>query len=798
MPAPELAPCFVDPDGHARRVLEFDKLLELAAAEARSPGGQSRLLARVPSTDPERVRAQQELVAEVRSALDAGVNSWPLDGIHDLHPLLHAAKRQGGSLEPLELRRVADTLHAAARMRRFLDKHAESLRRVLELAAGLQRHGELVAAVHKAILETGELADDASAELRRTRERAAREREARLRRLQKRLEESGASSDAYVTLRGDRYVIPVRTTAAGSVRGIVHDRSSSGATLFVEPLEVVDANNELQSLRDAETREIRRILEALTRRVAAESEAASRSVDVLEEIDALHGSAQLSRRMRGASPRLGERLCLRDARHPLLELQLHESGGQVVPLDVEMQDARALVITGPNTGGKTVALKTIGLLALMHQSGLHVPAHPDSELPVFERLVADIGDEQSIEEAESTFSSHLRHVGGALERAGPRLLALMDEFMAGTDPDDGAALAKAVLRRLVARGATTLITTHLGALKLFAHAEPGLANAAMLFDVESRRPLYRLQPGVPGSSNALAIAERLGLEPAILDEARAERGSGAGRLEEALTALEAERRRLQEAREAAEAAGVEACRIREEHAEKLARLDAKRGEHLERARREASDLLSSAQARIEQVVRELRESAASRESIRDAHRGVQELRERLSTPPAPPPRATQGSAGTPPQPGDTVWVRSIGREGELEGVLSDGRARVRFGNAELMVHVRDLERRGRRDSGEPAAAEPRPGSYEVQGDELQSVRLDVRGLDREEALAALDQFLDRALLQGVPLAQIVHGKGTGVLRRSIQERLASHPNVAEFRLGEHGEGGSGVTIVKLR
>jgi DNA mismatch repair protein MutS2 len=787
----------MDPDGHARRVLEFDKLLDRIAAEARSPGGRRLVQRLVPAVDPAEVRARQERIAEVRVAFDTGRAPWPLDGIHDLRPLLDVAERPGSRLEPLELRQAAETLRAASRLRRFLEAGAESLQRVRAYAAGLSEQDDLAARIERAILETGEIADNASPELRRVRARLAGQREVVLHRLEGHLKRMGGGPDAYVTVRSERFVIPVRADAGST--GIVHDRSKTGATLFVEPLDVVDANNELQALRDAENREIERILAALTADLGAHAEPVRRSLEALEEIDALHAAAQAAVRMRAASPRIGRRLALHAARHPLLEQTLQESGRELVPLDVDPAAARALVITGPNTGGKTVALKTVGLLALMHQSGLQVPASPDSELPLMSRVVADIGDEQSIEAAESTFSSHLRHVRAALEAAGSGLLALFDEFMAGTDPEDGAALAKVVLRRLCAAGATTFVTTHLGALKLFAHAEPDLGNASMLFDPDSRVPLFRLRTGVPGSSNALATAARLGFDPALLEEARRERGAEAGRTEAVLQALEAERRQLESARAEAESAAAEARRLREESAGALAELTRHRETHLSRARREAGELVADARARIERIIRELRQSAGSTPEIRVAHEAVEKVEAELILPAAAPAAASSGQV---PRAGDRVWIRSLQREGWLESVLADGRARVRLGNAEWSVPLQELEVRitGAEPPADAGAAPgaPRPGGYTVQDVEPQPHEIDLRGMDREGALAALDHFLDRATLQGTPIVRIVHGKGTGVLRKSIQEYLSRHANVEELRLGEHGEGGSGVTIVKLR
>jgi len=758
--------------------------------EARTPGGAELLRALVPSADSQEVARRQQLLGEVHGARTEGIQAWPLDGVHDLRPWLDRSRVTGSHLEPLELRRVAQTLAACTAMRRFLDTHAARLPLLHARTKPLVAHTGLASAIEHAVLENGEIADHASPELARIRRRLVTQRQAVLRTLEAHLARGKPDAETYVTMRGERYVIPVRADAAAA-RGIVHDRSATGATLFVEPLDVVEGNNELQGLRDGEGREVLRILQDLTHRLAAESDAVERSLEAVEFVDAQHAAACAAATMRAASPRLGTTLQLRAARHPLLESRLAAQGRAVVPLDLALGEARALVITGPNTGGKTVALKTVGLLALMHQAGLQVPLHADSELPVFARIVADIGDEQSIEAAESTFSSHLRHVRGAIEAAGPGLLALLDEFMAGTDPEEGAAMAKVVLRRLVQRGATTLVTTHLGALKLFAHAEPGVGNASMVFDATSGTPLFRLQPGVPGSSNALATAERLGFDPDLVAAARAERGDSAARIEAVLQSLEAERLAFETARAAAETEAAEARRVREEAATQLAELAHLRATHQAQARRDVAKILDDARARIEATIRSLREAQASREAIRSAKDELDAVAASVQAIEAGPVPIPEGE----PRPGDLVWIRPLGREGRMEEMQGDDRARVRYGFAVVTVPLRDLELRVR---GVETPPEPTRGGYQVQDTtEKAAVEIDLRGFDRPEAISAMDQFLDRAVLQGLPSVRIVHGKGTGVLRRTIQEYLTSHPSVASHRLGDHGEGGSGVTIAKL-
>jgi len=441
---------------------------------------------------------------------------------------------------------------------------------------------------------------------------------------------------------------------------------------------------------------------------------------------------------------------------------------------------------------------------LMHQSGLQIAAHEDSQLPIIKRLVADIGDEQSIESAQSTFSSHLQHIGHAVQEAAPGTLVLLDEFMSGTDPQEGAALAKAILRRFVEKHVQALVTTHLGELKLFAHAEPGVANAAMMFDPHSRAPLYRLQAGIPGSSNAFNIAARMGLPEELLQQAQELRGADSGRLEDAIAALEQEQQRLAAASELAEEAARTSSRLREEHAAELAKLLKERKQQLGMARQEAADLVRQTKGKIENLVRELRETSASRETIRKAHDSLETLRSELIE--APVEKITSGAA---PQVGDEVFLAGLQRLAEVIDVDRQGKLRVRFGNIEMQVDPADAEVRRSGASKQSASKQPgkrqgsrrpldrRGGGHDIQAEEISALVVDVRGLDREEALAVLDRFLDRAVLQGAPLAQIIHGKGTGVLRASIQEFLAQHPRVSSYRLGDHSEGGSGVTIVHL-
>jgi len=734
--------------------------------------------------------------------MEGGAPPPDLTGVQDVRSAVRLSQRPQEALPPLELRGIADTLQTAARVRRWLDEHADRLEEVGRHLGTWPDATDLVRAIHKAILENGDIDDAASPRLRDVRTRQTRVRKQLVSRLETLAAARPSDEDSWVTVRGERYVIPVRVDAAGSVPGIVHDRSASGVTLFVEPLEVVEANNELQGLHDAEAREVHRILQELTGAVREHQDTALTALEGLERLDALHCIASWSREEEAVSPEIGAAVRLHAGRHPLLARQLRGTDQPLVPLDIALATGESLVITGPNTGGKTVALKCLGLLVLMHQSGVQIPAHVDSCLPIVTRVFADIGDEQSIEAAQSTFSSHLQHVGHAVREARSGCLVLLDEFMSGTDPQEGAALGKAILRALIRAGAQALVTTHLGELKLFAHVEPGVSNAAMLFDTASRAPLYRLQAGVPGASNALNIAARLGLPEDLLEEARELRGAESGALEDAITALEEERRALQKERADARNLEEESRRLRDDYTKRLEELRAERKQAIGEARREAADLVRDAQSTIENLVRELRETHASRETIHKAHRSLEEMRQETQEPQTELPAASRA-----PRVGDTVFVRTLQRQAEVEAVERGGQLRVRFGNIQMQVEAEDVAvvqpeaapptpRPARKRGAGPRLDRPR-GGHDIQAEGVASLRLDVRGQTREEALAALDRFLDRAVLQGVPVAQIIHGKGTGALRAGIQSALADHPRVTSYRLGEHGEGGSGVTIVHL-
>ncbi len=784
------------------RVLEYPKILERIAEGTTFGPGREVVLGLEPARQLWEADWRQQQVAEMRAFLAEHVD-FGLEGVRDIRPYLQRAER-GGRLEPPELLEVAQTARAATRARRQLEKVAGQYPALWEAALGLEDFTPLERELLRAISPTGELEDRASPALARIRA----QKHVTLKRLQEKMEVlrdryRSALQEPIITTREGRYVLPVRAGSRNQVPGLVHDRSASGATLFIEPMEAVKLNNRRRELELEEAQEVDRILGRLTARVAAEARRLEVALEALARLDALLAIAAYADRIGGIRPQLLDaghaeaRLELYQARHPLLPPET------VVPIDVVLGgDARILVVTGPNTGGKTVALKTVGLLTLMAQAGIPIPAREDSRLPVLHQVFADIGEEQSIEQSLSTFSSHLTHILEFLDRVDAESLVLLDELGAGTDPQEGAALARAILDELLARGCLAMISTHYPELKAYAHQMPGVANAAVEFDPQTLAPTYRLRIGLPGRSNALAIAERLGMPDHVLERARSYLGEEELRLESLLSSIQQEQDRARQARREAEAARREARALERRWREELRRLEAEREAILAEARREAEERIREIEGRLRRLERDLETATLSREWLRQARTSVQEAREaaRKLTPSEEkeekkkkephPPRPEGGPPDGALQPGDRVYVHSWGEEGT---VLSAGprEVEVQIGGMTLRVKRKDVELRER--------ARPRPARLRVRSAETPPppVQLDLRGLRTAEVEPQLEAYLNEAYLAGYDKVRIVHGKGTGALRQLVRERLRSHPLVKSFRPGVPGEGGDGVTVVEL-
>ena len=788
-------------DAGTLRALEFGAIVEMLAELTAFIPSHELADASLPMSDPVLVGLLQDQTDEAVQLLDEQAQA-SIGGARDLRGSLERAAR-GGRLTPQELLDVGETLHAtqrfAARLRDWRGRHLAEVRDELDDAP------ELRARIERSIDEAGEILDTASGELASARKRLRTAQDRVRERLNAMLRSSdlaGVIGEAIVTLRAGRYVIPVRAEAKGRVKGIVHDQSASGATLFIEPLVVVELNNAwTQATLDAQ-REEERILDELSRSVEERAASLAASLAALARADLWLARARLAAQQDAVRPALtDDALELLSARHPLL-------GGSAVPIDLRLGSRfgyRALVVTGPNTGGKTVSLKTLGLLALMHQAGLRVPAAHGARLPVFERVMADIGDEQSITQSLSTFSSHLRNVVRFVEAAEPRALVLLDEVGAGTDPAEGSALAMAIIARLLELGAWVAATTHYAELKAFAAEHDDVTNASVEFDVRTLRPTYRLEIGLPGKSQAFAIARRLGLPDAVLGDAQQRLSAEHVTLEETLAAVqrtEAERSdELARARREREAAAAE----RERATGGVARARQEAAQILGDARRAADELLGRAEREVAEVRREVTRqrnlrrgtpnaAAAAFDELARRATGAREAARQAAPAAEPDVTATEG-----PQPRVGLWGRSrtLGSSGRIAEVSGrTGRVTLETEGARVVVPGADIE----------VIAEPisGPAPRDTAADELRrraaariARSLDLRGERVEAALEQLDTYLDEALLAGLDSAIIVHGSGTGALRRAVRERLAEHPRVRATRSGRKDEGGDQATVVEL-
>jgi DNA mismatch repair protein MutS2 len=797
-------------DQHALRVLEFDKVLARLAGLTSFSAGQDLALALRPIASYGEALERQETLAEALRLREMRT-PFSLAGAVDVRPALEKASLDG-QLDGQELLAVAGTQRVAQQAHNALTRLAGSLPRLGYLGERFIEAQGVIDEIGAALDQRGEVVDSASPALGVIR----RDIKSSHDRLQQRLQEfltsqAGklAAQESIVTLRDGRYVVPIKADFRGEVRGIVHDVSSSGATLFIEPLTVVDLANQWRELQIEETREVERILRRLSASVGGHATEVASNVECLAELDLVLASARLAEELSPPgtmilpsvdaddSPEawLNEapaELNLIDARHPLL--------ASPVPISLRIGgDDRVLLITGPNTGGKTVALKTVGLLCLMAQAGLPVPAAPGSTLPVFEEVLADIGDEQSIEQSLSTFSGHLRNVIALLERAGPKALVLLDELAAGTDPSEGAALARALLQDLLQRGALTVATTHHGELKLFAHSQPGIVNAAVEFDSATLAPTYRILMGVPGRSNALAIAARLGLPESILRTAQESLAPEEAALDSLLAELHAEREAATSERRAGEQARRRAEHARSQIEERLAGIDEERARRLDEAAlalEEEVEAARSALARAQRAAQRQPATVASEEveqarvALDEAAGTARKLRRRS--------RRRRRGGLRPEQivPGTEVWVQGIPMAAEaLSAPDARGEVDVTFGGLRARVGVGQIVRVEK--AAAPAATAAQRSVSLPSAPSWAPEEIEVRGQTLDEALPAIEKFLDDGFRAGSPRLRVVHGKGTGKMRNAVRQMLAKHPLVKGFDYAEPREGGEGVTVVEM-
>jgi DNA mismatch repair protein MutS2 len=814
-------------DAKTLTTLEYPKILERLAA--RCAFSASKDLARTvrPTADVQIARQRQAETTEARRLLEARP-STTIGGARDIRAHAQAASR-GIVLDPPALLEVKNTLIAARELKRAFE-HLDTTHPFLtELAARIPIPPGLVDAISQVLNDRGEIYDHASPKLAAIRRDLRIVHDRLLAKLQKMLGDPKIApylQDSLITSRDGRYVIPLRADFKGRIKAVVHDQSASGATLFVEPLSVVEHNNQYRQLQLDERDEIRRILAELSAKIGGNAEPLGWMIESIAEMDLIFARAKYAEDVDGHEPQLrdfpakprgktppagtaapaggihpGVTVRLMGARHPLLDL------ATVVPIDVLLdENTYSIIITGPNTGGKTVSLKTVGLLALMAQSGMHIPAEAGSEITCFHNIYADIGDEQSIEQSLSTFSGHITNIIRILDKADARSLVIFDELGSGTDPQEGAALAMAILSHLLDRGITTLVATHYPELKAYALARAGVVNASVEFDVETLRPTYHLIIGLPGASNALTIARRLGLPGGIIEAARAGISTEELQAGDLLQEIHQQRDLIRRTRQEVEAARSEAHKLREALHARLEAIEDERRHVLERARQEAEARLEALDAELRELRRKLAAARQPLEVIEEVAARTAELEDETAVPVERRPETGDGrqdAVVSRPSPvllpirlGDRVRLKSLGSQGVVS-VLSEDEAEVQLGVMRIRTRLHELERVG---GGEAAAAASQPAPARASGGAAAApgMELDLRGLRADEALRRLDDYLDAGYLAHMPFVRIIHGKGTGKLREAVHKALKGNAHVQSYELGGEGEGGDGVTVVKFR
>ncbi len=778
--------------------LEFDKILAEIATLAHGDVTRELILATAPLADMDPIRLTSGRIGELRALSNLGIG-MPLAPFEDIRPLLEIVRPAGAFLAPRQLLLFIPALRIFGDIARQFAPRAD-IPLLASLSPPLRPFPDILEPLTASIDHDGNIMDGASSELREIR-RAKRSLSARIR---KKIEEIVRDSnieiflqDDFITQRSGRWVIPVRMDSKGMVKGVVHDVSASGETAFMEPLEIIPFVNELENLAAEEKAEEIRILRQLSAWIREDAADLAGCFATLATLDSLNAMARFAERYALERPEINTSGALRlvEARHPLL-LMLQRQGAlaSVQPLELHLgDDGRVMVITGPNAGGKTIALKTAGVLTLMALAGLPVPAGPRSSFPLLDTLLVDIGDEQSIEQSLSTFSAHVARISAILDQAGPRSLVLLDELGAGTEPQQGAAIACGVLRDLQQRGATVIATTHLSEIIGFVHRTPGMINAGMEYDAASYTPLYRLISGEPGHSHAIEIARRYGMPERVIASARELLGSAGADFTTLLAELRQKRKELDDARREVEQQREQLRTARREVEIRAAGIEQARRDAAEKARSEARELISTARRRMNELLDEYKRERRN-ETIDKLRRAEADVTEQLA----------QRMGGTVPRPrlrevreGDAVHVGSLGYDGVVIQVDErHAKARVRTGSMEVDVALDDLSAPARH--GKERAPKPSPDAWK--GDVIENDRQEVKlvGLRVEEALAILEPFLNHSSLGGLREVRIIHGMGTGRLRDAVREHLARHPLVEKFRPGGPHEGRDGATVVTLR
>lgn len=774
------------------RVLDFQKVIDRLVQQAQTSLGKDLAARLKPSTDLEQVNSLQEETDEASQVIRLNV-PVPLGGIFDIRPSL---KRSviGGVLSTSECLDVANTIYGGRQVKDFIIGLDEDLPILKELVEGISPLRNLELEIKRCIDDHGQVMDSATEKLRGIRS-SIRTHESRIR---EKLEsytrtKSNMLSDAIITIRNERYVLPVKHEYRGAVGGIIHDQSASGQTLFMEPKAVVDLNNQLQELRANEKQEIDRILRELSQHIAEEEVSLSENVRILAQVDYMFARANLAREMKASRPTMNNQgyIKMQQARHPLI------APDEVVANDIEIgKEYTSIVITGPNTGGKTVTLKMVGLCTLMAQSGLQVPALDGCEMAVFEHVFADIGDEQSIEQNLSTFSSHMTNIVDILNHVDNRTLVLFDELGAGTDPQEGAALAMSILDEVVSRNARVIATTHYPELKAYGYNREQVINASMEFDVQTLQPTYRLLIGVPGRSNAFEISKRLGLDPTIIDRAKSHIGVDSKNVENMIASLEKSKIQAEKEYEEAHEILLESERLRKQMEAEWNQFETKREALYKKAEEKAEKAIRKAREEAEIIVSEIRKMKTDAQLKEhewiEARKMLEEAQPKLSS--KPDGKKESKASNEVLSPGDEIKLLTLNQNGSVLEKISDSEYLVQVGIMKVKVKRSDLQLIGKpkQTTYQKPLATVKGSNYHV------PLELDLRGERFEDALLKLEKYIDDATLAGYPKVSIIHGKGTGALRKGVQDFVKNHPSIASTRPGAAGEGGSGVTVIEFR
>lgn len=780
------------------KTLDFPKIIHALQKHAATSLGKEAAANLQPSTNPEEVKNRLQATEEA-SQVYRLKGAAPFGGIKNISSALNRAKI-GAMLSAAELLDVANTVYGTKKLKQHLLKVNEEfpLPILSHLAEQITELRPLEDAIKQCIDDHGDIMDRASEQLLTIRQELKRG-EARIRERLEQLIKSPSTlkklQDGIITIRNERYVIPVKQEYRAHFGGIVHDQSASGATLFIEPETVVAMNNKLRELKLREEREIEKILFRLTSLVAEEREALEINQDIAAQLDFIFAKAYYSYEIKGTFPSVNHQgiVRLKKARHPLIPSE------EVVPLHLELgTDYTSIIITGPNTGGKTVTLKTVGLLTLMGMSGLFIPADDGSEIAVFDGVYADIGDEQSIEQNLSTFSSHLTNIIRILNEMNANSLVLLDEVGAGTDPAEGSALAISILEHLHQSGCRLIATTHYSELKAYAFNREGVMNASMEFDVHSLSPTYRLLVGVPGRSNAFAIAQRLGLDAQIIEHAKSQIGEESQKVETMIASLEENRISAETERLTAQQLRREMETLQKELEKERERFDQQREKLLQKAQEQAQAAVAQAKKEADEIISELRSLAMEERASIKEHKLIEAKTKLNQAVPELKPSAVKKKKAGPVQvePGDEVFVHTFGQKGHVVEKAGKKEVIVQLGIMKMKVKLDDLELI-QKPRVEAPPVKTSPSVKRSKGEQVHT-ELDLRGVTLDEALVEVDRFIDESLMANLNQIYIIHGKGTGVLRNGIQEFLRKHKHIDSFRLGNYGEGGAGVTVAELK